>query len=380
MLHFRVSGAFASPACAGAQLTNQQCQSPGGSERAFEPLDVGVDISDRRLGGVHADRDGVADACTPCVSPIIGDSPGYPAVSATGDSPKRRSAGPRLTLDTTVFPVTVGHRSVGSNCPTPQRNTGAGTAAKARLAASIAGCPALRRRCARSPAIRSARSPKSDSGYRSRRRCRNGVRLAGIGFRHRHLGAQSRRYVTELTKVARQCGGHRGQHADGHGGPGSGRHSGSQCGSAQTLRTHIAVQCRARICLRGKPSRLGVADQLSVRARSQDAAPRQRHAANGGGAGTGGTSPARPNSHAASADDRMPSPSAWVASSTAPCHAGAGQPVDGCERGQPPGHPASVQLVFGQPRDRRHKSRPSVVGEIVQDEWSGSTSQVTHAG
>jgi len=46
--------------------------------------------------------------------------------------------------------------------------------------------------------------------------------------------------------------------------------------------------------------------------RHGSAAPR-----NGGGAGTGGTSPARPNSHAASADARMPSASTWAACRTA---------------------------------------------------------------
>ncbi len=40
-------------------------------------------------------------------------------------------------------------------------------------------------------------------------------------------------------------------------------------------------------------------------------------------------------------------------------HTGTGQPVDGCEHVQPPGHPASVQLVFGQPRDRRQTIPPS---------------------
>src|SRR4029079_8472891 len=34
----------------------------GGAEGAFEPLHIGVDVTDRRFSGVHADRDGVADA------------------------------------------------------------------------------------------------------------------------------------------------------------------------------------------------------------------------------------------------------------------------------------------------------------------------------
>src|SRR5690349_7688785 len=77
--------------------------------------------------------------CTPCTTPIIGDNAGYPAVTTTGAPPKQRSAAPLLTLETTVFPVTTGDRTLSSNCATPQRRSGAGTAANARLAARIAG-------------------------------------------------------------------------------------------------------------------------------------------------------------------------------------------------------------------------------------------------
>ena len=83
--------------------------------------------------------------CTPCVRLIIGDSPGKPAVNTTGTPPNVRSAGPRLTLETTVLPVNVGPRRLGSNWRTPHRSSGAGTAANAAEAASTAGCP--RRRC-----------------------------------------------------------------------------------------------------------------------------------------------------------------------------------------------------------------------------------------
>src|SRR3954467_13694009 len=38
--------------------------------------------------------------------------------------------------------------------------------------------------------------------------------LAGTGFRHRHLGAQRGRIVTELTQVVGQRGGYRRQHTD----------------------------------------------------------------------------------------------------------------------------------------------------------------------
>ena len=120
----------------------------------------------------------------------------------------------------------------------------------------------------------------------------------------------------------------------------------------------VPHRCRATSCRCARAAR---------KLRHGSAAPR-----NGGGAGTGGTSPARPNSHAASADDRMPSPSTWVACSTATVPTPApGTSVDGCEHVQPPRHPAGVQLVFGQPRDRRQTSRPAVVGEIVHDELVG---------
>ena len=36
-------------------------------------------------------------------------------MTATGASPKRRSAGPLLTLETTVFPITVGELTVVDN-------------------------------------------------------------------------------------------------------------------------------------------------------------------------------------------------------------------------------------------------------------------------
>jgi hypothetical protein len=49
-------------------------------------------------------------------------------------------------------------------------------------------------------------------------------------------------------------------------------------------------------------------------------------------------------------------------------HTGTGQSVDRREHVQPPVHGLRVQLMFGQPRDRRQASRPAVVVEFVHDE------------
>ena len=136
--------------------------------------DFGVHLNSM-LGEGELVRDGVAPGmrmgsmmspmpCTPCTNPITGLSVGHPAVTTTGASPKRRSVAPRLTLDTTVLPVTVGDRTSGSNCFTPQRSMGAGTDANAALSARIAGWAARRRRWYSSAAMRRALSPVSTSG------------------------------------------------------------------------------------------------------------------------------------------------------------------------------------------------------------------------
>ena len=85
-------------------------------------------------------------------------------VKSTGEVPRTRSLAPRSTLDTTVFPVAVSDRTAGSNCLTPQRNSGAGTAAKAALAATIAGWLARLRRWCNSAPIARHRSANGSCG------------------------------------------------------------------------------------------------------------------------------------------------------------------------------------------------------------------------
>ena len=62
--------------------------------------------------------------CTPWVNDMTGDKLGKPAVNRTTPPPSTRSASPRATLDTTVFPVTSSGTAVKSYCchaPTDQR-------------------------------------------------------------------------------------------------------------------------------------------------------------------------------------------------------------------------------------------------------------------
>ena len=105
-----------------------------------ETVKVVLDIDDRGVG-VNANGDGPADAVDAVRQAHHRRERGKTrGESTTGRPPKLRSAGPRSTLETTVCPETVGQRSPGSNRPTPQRNTAAGTASRAAAEAVHAGC------------------------------------------------------------------------------------------------------------------------------------------------------------------------------------------------------------------------------------------------
>ena len=187
------------------------------------------------------------------------------------------------------------------------------------------------------------------------------------GFRHRHLGTQRGRIVTEFTEMLDKASDTAASTPIVTVGPGSW----SRC--RITVRTLRAPAGRVLVRSTGRGSACGGTRPASVSrcsCRWARAARILRHGSaaqrNGGGACTVGTAASRPKSAAASADIRMPSPSEWVACTTAtvPAPVTPGTPSTGvktCSRQVITG----VQLAVGQRAHRGQTSRPAVVGEIV---------------
>ena len=213
---------------------------------------------------------------TQCVSPIIGDSPGNAASSATGAPPNEKSAAPQFTLETTVLPVTVAGRTSGSNCvdPPTQQRGGCRGEGHGRRPASRDGRRARRRA--------SIRGDPCGAGVGASSGCRPDADVAEVVVRAPRCALPSalrRRgspVVAEVAEVARERRRHRrtarrpsrsgptfrcadGRRSEGRAAPRGGR--------------WCAVQDTARGC-RNDTGR-GVGDQPAMRLRSTKAQQRQ---------------------------------------------------------------------------------------------------------
>ncbi len=283
-----------------------------------------------------------------------------------------------------MLPVTTGERTVGSNRVTPQRNSGAGITANARLSARIAGC--WRPTTTIGEVGGDPRRALIDAQLRIQADTDVAVvvvRLACNGFRHRHLGAQRRRIVTHLAQMRRQCRGHRAQHADRHGRtwPG-GRGAGSGCARCAfpPVGSWFAAPDATAPAVAPGPLRCrGPADDAHVPRRGRATAavtPRSR------GVVTGAISYARPNSRAASADDLTPSAKACDICTTATV-AGPetpGTPSTGVNTTSRHGHTRASSWSSASPPTAARQPAQLLSSSSCTESWSASTGPLTQDG
>ena len=197
------------------------------------------------------------------------------------------------------------------------------------------------------------------------------MRFAHTGFRHRHLGAQRGRIVTELTQMPGQRIRYRGKHPDRHRRPGQlGAMPDHRADTSGTRGPRVGAQHRPRVRLRGHQTGFGVTLQLPMGAGGPNTAPGQR-----GPAKRRWCLHRRYDRGTAEQDRRQRRHPNAVTQRVRGLHdrdrpfaRDARHAVDRCENVQPPGHHAGVQLVVGQRADGGKTSRPAVVGEIVHNE------------